>query len=380
VGVFVPRLPDEAFVVALARLPKVGPARLRSLLERYEPEEAWSHVRCGSVDPVVVVNPGRAGPAAIIAGWKRAAETLDPLAYWRAHIEADIGVVVLGSETFPSVFAEDDDPPAVLFWKGDIDHLAGTRVGIVGTRKATRYGTDVANSMARDLSEAGIAVVSGLALGIDGAAHSGAVMAGGAPPIAVVGCGLDRVYPREHRALWRRVAEVGVVISEYPLGAPAAAWQFPARNRLIAALCDVLVVVESQCTGGALGTAVEAARRSRPVLAVPGPVTAPSSAGTNQLLFDGCSPARDATDVLLALGREPAARRRASEHRILPTGDAASVLEQLPWHAVSVEHVVISTSLSLGTVALALEALECDGWITQRAGWVERLGRASGSL
>jgi DNA processing protein len=377
VGAIVARLPDEAFVVAMARLPKVGPSRLRALLGRYEPEEAWSRVCRGSVDPVVVANPGRAGPAAIIAAWKRAAETLDPSAYWRAHIEAGVGVAVLGSETFPAALAEDDDPPAVLFWKGDIDHLAGTRVGIVGTRKASRYGTDVANSMARDLSEAGIAVVSGLALGIDGAAHSGAVMAGGAPPIAVVGCGLDRVYPREHRALWRRVAEVGVVISEYPLGAPAAAWQFPARNRLIAALCDVLVVVESQHTGGALGTAVEAARRSRPVLAVPGPVTAPSSAGTNQLLFDGCSPARDATDVLLALGREPAARRRASEHRVLPTGEAASVLEQLPWHAVSVEHVVVSTSLSLGTVALALEALETDGWITQRAGWVERLGRAS---
>jgi DNA processing protein len=175
VGAIVARLPDEAFVVAMARLPKVGPSRLRALLGRYEAEEAWSHVRRGSVDPVVVVNPGRSGPAAIIAAWKRAAETLDPFGYWRAHIEAGVGVAVLGSETFPPALAEDDDPPAVLFWKGDINHLAGTRVGIVGTRKASRYGTDVANSMARDLSEAGIAVVSGLALGIDGAAHSGAV-------------------------------------------------------------------------------------------------------------------------------------------------------------------------------------------------------------
>ena len=372
-------LPDEAYVVAMARLPKVGPARLRALLERYEPSQAWAHIRSGTIDPGVIASPGKSGPSVILAGWRRAADALDPASYWDAHRDAGIGVSTLGSETFPSVLAEDDDPPVVLFWQGDIDHLAGTRVGIVGTRKATRYGIDVAHTLARELSEAGIAVVSGLALGIDGAAHSGSVAADAAPPIAVVGCGLDRVYPREHRALWRRVAEVGVVLSEYPLGAPAAAWQFPARNRLIAALSDVVVVVESQHTGGALGTAVEAARRSRPVLAVPGPVTAPSSSGTNQLLFDGCAPARDAADVLLALGREPAPRRRASENRATPTGDAALVLAELPWNSVSVEHVVVSTSMALGNVVLALEQLEMDGWIVQRAGWIERLGRASGS-
>lgn len=372
-------LPDEAYVVAMARLPKVGPARLRALLESYEPSEAWAHIRSGTIDPGVIASPGKSGPSVILAGWRRAADALDPSTYWDAHREAGIGVSILGSETFPSVLAEDDEPPVVLFWQGNIDHLAGTRVGIVGTRKATRYGIDVAHMLARELSEAGIAVVSGLALGIDGAAHSGSVAADAAPPIAVVGCGLDRVYPREHRALWRRVAEVGVVLSEYPLGAPAAAWQFPARNRLIAALSDVVVVVESQHTGGALGTAVEAARRSRPVLAVPGPVTAPSSSGTNQLLFDGCAPARDAADVLLALGREPAPRRRASENRVTPTGDAALVLAELPWHSVSVEHVVVSTLMELGNVVLALEQLELDGWIVQRAGWIERLGRASGS-
>ena len=196
---------------------------------------------------------------------------IDPAAYWQAHAEAGIGVAALGSSAFPAPLAADDDPPAVIFWQGDLDHLAGVRAAVVGTRKATRYGLDVAHELGRRLAESGIAVVSGLALGIDGAAHAGALAAEAAPPVAVVGSGLDRVYPRAHGPLWRQVARAGVVLSEYPLGAPAAAWQFPARNRLIAALADVVVVVESQATGGAMGTAVEAARRGVPVLAVPGP-------------------------------------------------------------------------------------------------------------
>jgi DNA processing protein len=300
---------------------------------------------------------------------------MDPVAFWNAHIEAGIGVMTRWSASFPAELADDDDAPVVLFWMGDIDRLAGTRVAIVGTRRATRYGIDVANEFARELSIAGVSVVSGLALGIDGAAHAGALAVDGAPPIAVVGSGLDRIYPRAHRSLWRAVAERGVVLSEYPLGTQAVAWQFPARNRIIAALSDAVVVVESQSTGGALGTAVEAARRGRTVLAVPGPVTAPSSAGTNQLLFDGCSPARDVDDVLLALGREPERRRPAAEQRPRPIGLAKKVLDSLPWQAVPVEHVLVSAGLSLGEAMLVLEQLESDGWVSLRAGWIERIGR-----
>lgn len=371
--------PPECWAVALARLPLVGPARLRALLASVDGpdrwEDVWSAVRDGKVDPSSIARSPRGDARAIIEDWREAAATIDPAAYWRAHGDASIGVAAYGTAAYPAALVDDDDPPSVVFWRGDIDVLAGPRVAIVGTRRATRYGVDVARTMARDLSQAGVAVVSGLALGIDGAAHSGSLDVEGAPPIAVVGSGLDHVYPRANRALWSQVAERGVVLSEYPLGAPAVAWQFPARNRIIAALADVVVVVESQSTGGALGTAVEAARRGRPVLAVPGPVTAPSSTGTNQLLFDGCAPARDADDVLLALGREPARQRVARERRPAPTGDAATVLATLPWHAVAVESVVVDSGLALGTVVLALDALERDGWIVQRAGWIERVAR-----
>ena len=286
-----------------------------------------------------------------------------------------MGVAVLGSPAFPAVLEADDDPPPVLFWRGDPDHLAGGRAAIVGTRDASRYGVDVAHTMGRDLADAGVAVVSGLALGIDGAAHAGVLAVHGAPPIGVVGSGLDRVYPRDHGGLWRAVADRGLLLSEYPLGSPPAPWCFPARNRIIAALADVVVVVESHATGGAMGTAMEADRRGRTVLAVPGPVTASSSHGTNQLLFDGRGPARDAADVLLALGLEAGPRRRARERRPPPTGDAVEVLAAMPWHAVGMEHLVLATGLETGTVALALDDLAAAGWIARRGGWFERLGR-----
>jgi len=367
-------VPIEAWVVALAALPGVGPSRLRWLLTQGEPEAVWRRLCSGSLKNVVNDESLRIPPA-FFEQSSVAAKSMDPVAFWDAHVEAGIGVMTRWSASFPREFADDDDAPVVLFWKGDIDRLAGTRVAIVGTRRATRYGIDVANEFARELSLAGVSVVYGLALGIDGAAHAGALAVDGAPPIAVVGSGLDHIYPRAHRALWRAVAERGVVLSEYPLGAPAVAWQFPARNRIIAALSDAVVVVESQSTGGALGTAVEAARRGRPVLAVPGPVTAPSSAGTNQLLFDGCGPARDIGDVLLALGREPERRRTAAEQRPHPIGQAKKALDSLPWQAVPVEHVLVSTGLSLGEAMLVLEQLESDGWVSLRAGWIERIGR-----
>ncbi len=388
-------LPSDAFVVALARLPQVGPARLRALLRAGEPEQVWAAL-CGGSNPgtpaaaasrhggavldALIADPAdRRSPEqrlALIESWGRAARALDVATFWRAHLDAGVGVTVLGAPSFPPVFAADDDPPVVLFWKGELDHLAGVRVAIVGTRRATRYGRDLAFELGRDLATDGVAVVSGLALGIDGAAHGGALDAAGAPPIAVVGSGLDRIYPRAHAALWRRVAETGVIISEYPLGAPAAAWQFPARNRLIATLADALVVVESQHTGGAMGTAVEATRRGRVVMALPGPVTSAASDGTNQLLVDGCAPVRDATDVLVALGRDAVPRRRAAETRRPPSAQGAAVLDHIAWQAAPIEQLLLATGLDLGALALRLDELEADGWISQRAGWVERVGRS----
>lgn len=376
--VLVTSVPDAAYVVALAGLPDLAAGRLRDLLQRHGPASAWHRIRDGRLGADEVRHPGKVDPAAIAARWQRTAVATDPVERWRAHRRAGIGVTIAGSPAFPAVLADDDEPPSVLFWVGDLDHLAGVRAGVVGTRDATRYGIDVAHGLGRDLALAGVAVVSGLALGIDGAAHAGVLAVDGAPPLAVVGSGLDCVYPRDHRALWKAVGERGLVLTEYPLGTRPAPWRFPARNRLLAALSDVVVVVESHATGGAMGTAEAADRRGRTVLAVPGPVTAPSSDGTNQLLFEGRGPARDAADVMLALGLAGATSRPSREDRPVPVGDAAQVLEALPWQPVGLERLVLATGLDLGVVALAVDELEALGWVARRAGWVERVGRRSG--
>ena len=204
-------------------------------------------------------------------------------------------------DDFPEVLRDDPHGPALLVWQGSRGALDGPRVAIVGTRDCTQAGRDFAVNLASELADAGIRIVSGLALGIDAAAHSGALSSGKAPPIAVVGSGLDVVYPRRNAQLWARVAREGVILTEHPLGTSPVGWHFLARNRIIAALADAVVVVESHDHGGSLQTATEAARRGVPVLAVPGSTRSPASKGTNELLRDAdvCC---DSTDVFTMLG------------------------------------------------------------------------------
>jgi DNA processing protein len=260
-------------------------------------------------------------------------------------------------------------------------------VAVVGTRSATPYGAKVAAELGRRLADAEVVVVSGLALGIDAAAHSGALAAGpgAAPPVAVVGTGLDVVYPRQNRALWARVAASGVVLSEAALGTEARPLVFPARNRIIAALADVVVVVESHRAGGSLYTAEAAARRSIPVCAVPGSVFSAASAGTNELLAEGCVPVRDADDVLtaVALARQgrgkcgpappPAARRTSG-----PDGpDPVDRVQRSVWEAVddiptSVETVLLRTDLSLAALTAAGQELVDRGLLKAGTGWWSR--------
>src|SRR5204862_479680 len=160
-----------------------------------------------------------------------------------------------------------------------------------------RFRAGVARQLGRELAAHGVAIVSGLAIGIDGSAHEGALAAKAAPPVGVVGSGLDVVYPKRHRHLWDAVAAAGVLLSEAPMGAVPERWRFPARNRILAALSDVVVVVESHAAGGSMHTVRAAIDRGIPVMAVPGSMRNPAAAGTNQLLSEGVPPARDPDDI-----------------------------------------------------------------------------------
>jgi DNA processing protein len=375
-------LPPEAWFTALSSFEGMGPATLRRLLDDHpDAEDAWHAVLHRQVDPPPSIVPlTRERADALTTSWAVAAATFDVGAFWRRHGEAGVGVVLRGSSSYPPVFLDDPDPPALLFHLGDPDVVVGTRVAIVGTRDCTRYGYDLAFELGRDLSAAGISIVSGLALGIDSAAHAGALDADLAPPIAVVGSGLDVIYPRRNGPLWRRVADRGLVLSEYPLGAAATAWHFPARNRLLAALADVVVVVESHDTGGALITAREAERRGRPVMAVPGPVRSSASKGCNDLLADS-SPAalvRDVGDVLVAVGLESRAMRGATERRTPPSPPDREVLEAIGWQPATLDHLLLRTGRSVSELASSLVRLEAGGWVTPRGGWYERVAKPGG--
>ncbi len=369
-------LPPEAWATALTTLPGMGPARLVALLADRGPVEAWAEVAAGvSLTAAMATAMGPDAPA-LAARWKAAAPRLDVGALWRRHVEAGVGVCLQGGPAFPAALAIDLAPPAVLFHRGEPAALGGPRVAIVGTRRCTRYGLDVARELGRHLAEAGVGVVSGLAIGIDGAAHAGALEADHvAPPIAVVGSGLDVIYPRSHAVLWRRVCQRGVVLSEAPLGAVPERWRFPARNRLIAALADVVVVVESPELGGSMHTVAEALRRGRPVLAVPGPVRSTASAGTNKLLAEGAAPARDATDVLMALGLSPGRLRSTRDARTVPADDDERVLEAFGWQPATLDQLTARTGRPLAEVALALARLEDQGWVAGSGSWYERVAR-----
>lgn len=376
-------LPPEAYAAALASLPKMSQAKLRVALEAAggSPERAWRRaVAAPTLDLDGTV------PRTSTSTWGRGLEgdgVRDQDVHQRWEHLGALGMGVWLRESLPVPRLRDDvDPPTVLFWQGRpeaVDAIGRERrpaVAIVGTRRCTAYGTDVARELGRGLAEAGVVVVSGLALGIDGAAHEGALAAGSTPPVGVVGSGLDVVYPTRHRTLWRRVTEAGLLLSEAPPGAPPEPWRFPRRNRFLAALADVVVVVESHASGGSLSTVRAALERDVAVMAVPGSVRSPSSAGTNRLLADGVAPVTDVQDVLVALSLEGAGRPPLPETGGSPGGPEqgdAAVLEAVDWTPTATEAVLRRTGLAVADVATRLTRLELAGLVRRRRGWWERV-------
>lgn len=380
-----------AHLVALASLPGVGPATLLRCHLEGGAAAAWRALVAGHPTrvPAIAALVGRAGavaPDRLVA----AARQFDPEQELARHREGGRRVVVLGGPGYPDRLADDPAPPAVLFASGDLAALAGPMVALVGTRNATRAGRELARSMGHDLARAGVAVISGLALGIDGAAHEGALQPwarspgeGAVPadpvspgrPIGVVAAGLDIAYPRRHVDLHRQVGEAGVLLSETPLGLRPTAWRFPARNRIIAGLADAVVVIESRVTGGSILTAGQALDRGTPVFAVPGHPSSPSAAGTNDLLFDGAALARSADDVLGAIGvpLAPDAAPRAAVEPSLPP-DQQRVLAAVGELPAALPEILARSQLSLEAASEALLRLEAQGRIVRAGGWFERNG------
>lgn len=383
-------LPREAYAAALAAVPSLGPARLERLLRRWSPPEAWVALRSGKAAPVWGAGESQNRVAKARPAVDGAAAKVEPDRVWARCQAAGVAVHLPGTEGYPALLAADLAPPPVLFSRGHLDVLEGRRVTIVGTRNATAAGKEVAAALGRGLAEAGVVVVSGLARGIDGWAHRGALQAaGGAPPVAVVASGLDVVYPPEHRRLWEEVAAKGLLLSEVPPGSPPHAFRFPLRNRILAALGEVVVVVESRPAGGSLHTVNEATERGVTVMAVPGSPRNPAAEGTNLLLIDGAPPVVAPIDVLLQLGLSTAGRRPGAPDTPgapVPAGPSGSAgddgwaLELLGTGQHDLDSLVQLSGRALGDVVDAVTRLEGAGLVQRRAGWYERAARPTGTV
>jgi DNA processing protein len=328
--------------IALNMVPGMGPVRLRSLLEKFE-------------TPQRILAAGRAALRAVQGIGQ---ETADALASWESHVDlaaelkriADFGARVISSTSaeYPAALRTIHNPPIVLYVWGDILPEDTHAVSVVGSRNTTHYGIETAKKLAYQLAYAGYTVVSGLARGIDSAAHQGALAAKGRT-IAVIGSGLLNLYPPENRGLAEKIVSSGAVISEYPMERPADRQTFPYRNRIVAGWSRGLLVVEAGLNSGALITADQAIEQGRTVFAVPGPIDRPSSAGSNRLIQQGARLVTSAEDILDELGSLFPARPQGGTARSEP-GRADDVPRSPA--KLSQEESLIVNALEVGEMSL----------------------------
>jgi DNA processing protein len=351
---------DLKYWIGFNIVPGIGAARFQALLDFFgDAATAW---HAGTDDL-------RA------AGLDR--RSLENLLTFRATLDLDkevekiermgIQVLTVREAGYPSLLREVHHPPPVLYVRGELAQADEWSVAFVGTRRATVYGREVARRLAGDVAGAGITIVSGLARGIDAQAHQAAVDAGGRT-IAVLGCGIDRVYPAEHAKLARVISEHGALVTEYPMGTPPDAANFPPRNRIISGLSLGVVVVEADETSGAMITANFGLEQGRDVFAVPGPIFSRQSRGTNRLIQTGAKLILSYEDILEELNLTMVAEHREVQ-AIVPENETESLLLQyLSYEPVHIDELGRESGLPITTVSSTLALMELKGMVKQVGG------------
>jgi DNA processing protein len=279
------------------------------------------------------------------------------------------GIQILTSEdaAYPARLREIEQPPPVLYVRGDWREDDQFAVAIVGTRRMTSYGRQITEQLASVLAANGVTVISGLARGVDGTAHQGALDAGGRTA-AVLGCGVDRIYPPENRALGERIMTSGAILSDYPVGTAPESGNFPPRNRIIAGLSMATVVVEAGDTSGALITAEFAVEQGRDVFAVPGSILAPQSRGTNRLIQNGAYPLLTPEDLLQALDLRKVDQQKTARQTLPANEVEALLLNTLGSEPLHVDEIRSQTGLPVEKVSAALVMMELKGMVRQVGG------------
>lgn len=350
----------RAYWVGFNLVKGIGAVRLKTLLDFFGSLEiAWQA-------PLDAFH--QAGlPAKVVEKLQQVRRDVDLERIWE-HIEAQ-GITVLTWEDsdYPRRLREIEQAPPVLYYRGELLNEDEFAIAIVGTRRVTLYGRQVAEELAVFLAQNGLTVVSGLARGVDAIAHDAVLKAGGRT-LAVLGSGVDRIYPPENRQLAERITSQGAVISDYPPGTPPDGINFPPRNRIISGLSLATVIIEAGETSGALITAAFAANQGREVLAVPGNINAPQSIGCNLLIQQGARIYLKPEDVLDVLKVEQVEEKR-SARRILPS-DAieASLLQVIGYEPQHVDEIRAQTGLPIEQVSATLAMMELKGMIRQVGG------------
>jgi DNA processing protein len=339
--------------------PDLGRASVRALLSAFGSPQAVFDASDAARRHVV-------GPSVADAA-RRAPDSLesqvDSTLAWLAAAPAR-HIATLGDPDYPGHLLNTADPPLMLFLQGRAELLRRPAVAIVGSRNSTPQGQDNARAFAAHLSREGYVVVSGMALGIDGAAHEGALQGPGST-IAVVGTGLDRIYPSRHRHLAHRIADNGLLVSEYPLGTPPLPQNFPMRNRIIAGLSDGTLVVEAAVQSGSLITARLAAEAGREVFAIPGSIHSPQSRGCHALIKQGAKLVESGADVVDEL-RPSSGPRLAADAAPWPAGDP--VLDALGHDPATLDALMARTGWAAPQLSARLLELELDGGVVRLPG------------
>ncbi|MCA9858327.1 MAG: DNA-processing protein DprA [Thermomicrobiales bacterium] len=350
---------ERACLVALSQVTHVGPVRLGRLREYFGSlDAAW---RAGERDLRQILDE-RALRAVLTA---RA--SVEPELVLDRIAKSGAGIVTVLDDAYPRILREIPSPPPVLYYRGTLPDADERSIAIVGTRRATSYGREVTSRLASELAAAGIGIVSGLAKGIDGVAHRAALDAGGRT-FAVLGSGVDVIYPHEHRQLAERTVESGALISDYPPGTRPDAPNFPPRNRIISGLSLATVVVEAPARSGALITVGFAADQGRDVYAVPGSILSPASDGTNRLLRQGALPLTSATDLLEDLNLAPPGAAPAAQLEFPMTDDERAMYARVTSEPQHIDELAYSAGLSIAAASALMTMLELKGLVANAGG------------
>jgi DNA processing protein len=344
------KIENRDLLIAYSLLPFLTPSRTRLLLEYFDPLEAATRASPALLQGLLSLNP------------EQAEQVKNPLNIQIRNRVAQLrdSMLTLADEAYPTLLREIIDPPLALHYRGDLSILSTPCTAVVGSRRASVYGVNAASSLTRDLVSAGLTIVSGMARGIDAAAHEAALAVAGRT-IAVLGTGIDIVYPRAHTRLAREIVSKGLLLSEFPPATPPMPENFPMRNRVISGLSLGTVIVEATARSGSLITARMAAEQGREVFAVPGSIFSVGSEGTHRLIQYGAKLVHDVDDILQEL---PGNLTRTPAQPVEPPSELQEVLHALKREeACHLDALAMQLARPPAALAESLLQLELGGWI-----------------